>query len=623
MKIVTLDFESFWSVEHSLTKMNPIAYVMHPETEIISCAVKVNDSPTQVYFGNNIGPALDAIDWSDALVVGHNMSGFDAMICAWIYGITPKMWGCTLSMSRPHHMLDVGGSLAKLVAHYGLGVKDQTVLHNTKGRHLCDFTQAELEAMATYNKADTDQCYELFRILMKKTSAYEMKLIDQTIRMLVDPQFVCDEALLQTTLKDVQDKQRKVLEEVAELVGASGVEDLTKSLASSAKFAKLLESFGVTVPLKISPTTGKETYALAKSDEEFLALQDHDDIRVAALASARLGVKSTLLETRISSFLEVSEYTKGYMPIGLNYYAAHTGRWGGGLKLNQQNLPRVSGKPTDALRNSIRAPQGYKVIVSDLSGIELRMNMFLWQVPYAMELFQADPEKADLYKQVAAAKFGVPVAEVTKQQRQIGKILSLGCGYGAGGGAFQKVAKMMGGIDMTADEAKEAVAAYREQHPEVVNGWKRCHMALPKILGGIEFQIDPWGLCVANSEGIQTPKGMIRYPGLRVEATDGKEEWVYGEGRNKTRIYSGRITENLVQHLSRYVLSDAMLEFEKQTGYPVALCVHDEIVAVVPEADAENALAVLQSILRTPPKWFPQLVVWSEGDIADSYGSAK
>ncbi len=624
MKLIVVDFESFWSQTHSLTKMNPIAYVMHPETEIISCAVKIDGAPTEVYFGDEIAPALAAIDWSDVLLVGHNMAGFDAMICAWVYGITPKMWGCTLAMARPHHASTVGGSLAKLVAHYGLGVKDQTALHNTKGRHLKDFTPDEIAAMRAYNKADTDQTYELFKRLVKVTPAYEMKLIDQTVRMLVDTQFVCDIPLLEKTLDEERKKKQQMLVEVAVAVGASGPEELTKVLGSSAKFAKLLESYGVAPPMKISPTTGKETYALAKTDEEFVALKDHPDERVALAACARLDVKSTLLETRIDSFLEAAKATGARMPVMLQYYAAHTGRWGGGgASLNQQNMPRVSGKPTDALRNSIRAPEGYKIIVSDLSGIELRMNMFLWQVPYAMALFQADPEKADLYKQMAAAKFGVPVEEVTKSQRQIGKVLHLGCGFGAGAGAFRKVAKTMGGLDLTQEEAQESVTSYRTVHPEIVQGWKRCQQSIEHMRSGTSFQIDPWGLCVATKDGIKTPKGVVRYPNLRKEVNDGKEEYVYGEGRNKTRIYSGRIDENLVQHLSRFVLSDAMLEFEKQTGYPVALCVHDEIVAVVPEADAENALGVMQKIMRTPPAWFPELVVWSEGDIADTYGEAK
>jgi len=86
------------------------------------------------------------------------------------------------------------------------------------------------------------------------------------------------------------------------------------------------------------------------------------------------------------------------------------------------------------------APKGYKVVVADLSGIELRVNHFLWKVPSSMEMFAADPENADLYKDFASKLYDVPTGEVTKEQRQVGKVAHLGLGFGAGYKTFQKVA---------------------------------------------------------------------------------------------------------------------------------------------------------------------------------------
>ena len=639
MKIITADFESFWSVEHSLTKMNPIVYALHPDTEIISLALKVNDEPTQVVFGESAAKSLlSSIDWSDAILVAHNNSGFDAMLFSWRFGIKPKLWACTLAMARPHHASTVGGSLAKLVAHYNLGVKDQSALMNTKGKHLKDFTDDERAAMAEYNKADTDQCYGLFKILIKKTPVYEMKLIDQSIRQLIHPAFECDTNLLENTLAEERFRKKENLLNLARQLGANvtdpdaAAEAISKMLGSSAKFAEFLRSKGVEPPMKVSPTTGKETYALAKTDQEFLDLQEHDDPIIAAASAARLGVKSTMLETRIETFLEVAEYTDGSMPVAVNYYAAHTGRNGGSMKLNQLNLPRIPrdkdgnivAKPSNALRCCHIAPRGHKVVVADLSGIELRVNMFLWKVPYAMELFTTDPEKADLYKVFAGNLYNVPPTEVSKQQRQIGKIAHLGLGYGAGAATFQKVAKMMGGVELDISEAKSVVDAYRVTHAEVVKGWRTCHESLEYVNAGGSIAIDPWGICVAEQGQIRTPKGAIRYAALRKETDEkGKQEWVYGEGRNKSRIYAGKITENLVQHLSRFILADAKLEYEKVTGFPVVLDVYDEIVSVVPEKHADQALATLQDIMRRSPSWMPELALWSEGDIADSYGEAK
>lgn len=340
MDICILDFETFWSSTHSLSKMSPIAYVMHPETEIISMAAKfIRDGKpgdTQVIFGEeNIKNVCSRIDWSDMWVVGHNLEGFDSMLCAWRLGIKPKMWGCTLAMARPHHAKEAGGSLAKLVAHYDIGNKDQTALMATKGRHLKDFTPEEVAAMGEYNKADVDQCYELFKRLLKKTSKDELRLIDMTIRMLVEPKFEVDTELLESTLVKAKTDKAAMLRDIAEQIGVNTailqdddaiIENASKILASSAKFSELLRSRNVEVPTKISPTTGKEAPALAKTDEGFIALQDHPDPVVSCAAQARLGVKSTLLESRIQAFLDAATAVSGRLPVPLKYSGADTTR---------------------------------------------------------------------------------------------------------------------------------------------------------------------------------------------------------------------------------------------------------------------------------------------------------
>jgi N6-adenosine-specific RNA methylase IME4 len=293
MQLVTLDFETWWSQDHSLSKMLPMTYVMHPETEIISCSIKIGDAPTEVYFSEeNIRAAFDEIDWADSYVAAHNMSGFDSMILAWRFGIKPKMWGCTLAMARPIHSITVGNSLKKLVEHYSLGVKDNTALMNTKGRHLCDFTEQEIKDMAKYNKDDTDQCYDLFQKLKPHFTSKELWHIDASIRQLVEPAFVVDTALLDRTLIAERDRKYQAVIELAELLGmdiegdtSKVEEEVTTQLLSAAKFSEVLTARGVDVPTKPSPSNPeKRIPALAKTDNEFIALQEHDDPIVAAAA---------------------------------------------------------------------------------------------------------------------------------------------------------------------------------------------------------------------------------------------------------------------------------------------------------------------------------------------------
>jgi hypothetical protein len=640
MRAVFVDYESFWSTTHSLTKINPIAYVMHPETEIISVAYAIDAGPVEVLFGEaNIRDWAAKTDWSDTLLVAHNNEGFDAMISAWRFGIKPKMWGCTLAMARPRHAKTAGGSLKSLAEHYGLRAKGSLEATNTKGKHLKDFTADELGALREYNVIDTELCRSLFNLLAPLTPPAEAQIIDATIRMLVEPKFEVDVELLEATLADEQRRKKDTLTKIAGALGwqegnpAPAEEFARAHLASAAKFSAFLTRNDVATPMKPSPTNpDKQTPALAKTDEAFIALTDHDNEVVAAAALARLGVKSTLLETRIAAFLQASEATGGYLPIPTKYYGADTTGRRSGWGYNPLNLPRVPRdknggvvfKPTNALRMCMRAPKGHKVVVADLSGIELRMNHFLWRVPSSMALFAADVANADLYKDFASKLYDVAVSDVTKAQRQIGKIAHLGLQYGSGASTFRAVAKGMGGVTLTLEESQNIVTRWRETYPEIVQGWRTSQRAVEAIAQGLEMPIDSWGLLHTSAEGVVTPQGIIRYPELRREVDDkGRTEWVYGERRHKARIYGSKSVENIVQHLSRFVITDAMLEMKRRVSLLPVMEVYDELVYVVPDSDAEDTLAALLEVMRTPPKWFPELRVWADGDTADTYGAAK
>ena len=642
MNYLTLDFETYWAQDHSLSKMSPILYCTSPETELISLSYKLNNDQTYTLWGEDAIKAwAKTMPWEDLAVIAHNGNGFDHMLLVWRLDAHPKLFCDTLAMARPFHAKDVGGSLKALVKHYGLGVKDATALHQTKGKHLADFTTQEKADMGVYNRMDVDQTWGLFKKLAPLTPPGEMKLIDMTARMLVYPQFHVDQQLLTRGLKAERARKHAMLMELAqhlEIIGLTD-EDIAAQaqtvLMSAAKFSEILTSRGVPVPTKLSPTTGKETPALAKTDEAFTVLQDHPDPIVSTATRARLGVKSTILESRIEALLAVSTALDGKMPIPLQYYGADTtGRFSGNMGTNMQNLARVDPKQpklSDVLRLSLMAPPDHKVVVADLSGIELRMNHFLWQVPSSMALFRADPAKADLYKDFAARLYFVPEDEVTKAQRQIGKLAHLGLQYGSGPGTFRKVAKTMGGVDLDDNQAAKIVTAWRDAYPEIVEAWATCQNAIADMARSADkpLPLDPWGLTGTVKHGIRLPRGlMIRYPNLRQgwDEKDKRNNWVYGEGRHKAKLYGSKMVENLIQALSRIALTDIMLAYSKTAlgkRYPIAHCVHDEIVCVVHQDDAQEVLDTLQALMRTPPEWFPDLVTWSEGDIAPRYGNAK
>jgi len=630
---VFIDFETFWSKEFSLGKMTAIEYVTDPRFQVVSVSIKVGyDAETEVLFGyDNIAARFAEIDWDKSYAIAHNMSEFDALVLAWTFGVKPRMWGCTLAMARPMHAKSAGGSLKALAKYYGLPDKGSLEGTNTKGKYLEDFTDEEIEAMRVYNADDTEICCGLWLALLNEptTTGRELRLIDHTIRMLVEPQLVADVPMLDKGLELEHKRKQKLLDDLAEQVDTTP-DELKKMLASTAKFKKLMTDLGVELPMKTSPTTGKEIPAIAKTDQGLTDLLEHPDDRVSMAASVRLDVKSTILETRMQRFRDMAESCDGYMPIPLRYYGADTtGRWSGTMRANMQNLPRVNPKErkiSDVLRCCLRAPKGKKVVVCDLSGIEMRVNHTLWQVPSSMQAYKNDID-ADLYKQFAASLYGKSVDEVTKAERQLAKVAQLGLGFGAGHKSFQNIARLMGGFDLTLDEAYEIVSSWRQTYSEIVQGWKTCHSSLSWIDNGIAESIDPWGHCVTDSRGVRTPVGRINYPDLRQQTNeDGNTEWVYGQGRKEARIYAGKVTENLVQHLARNIIADNMLAFDKTPygrKYRPAHTVHDELIYVVDETDADGVLDTLNELMKTPPTWWPELVTSAEGDIAQTYGGAK
>ncbi len=648
LKPITLDFETYYDTEYSLSKMSFIEYIKDPRFEVISVAVKIGDTPTRMVFEHkNVGEYLRTLPWDTAIAVAHNGNEFDFPLLAWVFDCHPKMFFDTLAMSRAKHQSEVGGSLSKLSDAYGLPPKESDVLVKMKGKRFVDLGVEDLRDLARYNTRDTDNCYELFKIFrqpdmegaddlrdsVKIAHAHqrEMRLSDMTARMACYPQLLCDADLLDNTLAQADKAHDEMLDSVADLLGEPTREDAQKQLRSNNKFAEILNAFGVDPPKKISPTTNKETWAFAKTDEAFTNLQTHDNESVQLLVSARLGTRSTLLQTRLAKMSACAKAMGGAMPVPLAYHSATTGRWGGRV-WNPQNLPRIPRdktgnivpKLTNALRQSLVAPPGHKVVVSDLSGIELRVNHYLWNVESSMALYAADPE-ADLYRAFAATMYGVPESAVTKEQRQLAKVAQLGLGFGAGAMTFRRVAKLMGGIDLTTNEAREVVTKWRDAYWRIVQGWTRCMTALAAMHMGADIEADSRGLCKTARDKVLLPSGRwLYYPNLRkTRGVDGKLQFQYGNGQRTSYIYGGLFCENLVQAIARDVVAEQALKIEQATGYRPCHTVHDELVFVAPDGRAQRLLDQVNAILRTPPTWLPGIVLWSEGDIAASYGEAK
>lgn len=617
MKLITIDFETAYSKEYSLSKMTTESYIRAEQFEVIGFAVKLGDAPARWCTGNHsrLAAVLKFCQLDKNMVLAHN-AAFDMAILNWKFGIKPAFILDTLSMARPLHNLTVGGSLKALVEHYGLGAKGTEVL-DALGKWRKDFTKDELAAYGRYCVNDVELTYQLFKRLAHHIPKAELKIIDLMVRMFTEPVIEIDAPLLQEHVAKLEKKKEALLQKVTELVG-----DL--SLASNPQFAKILEQLGVAVPMKVSLRTGKPAPALSKKDVEFKALEDHEDERVQMVVAARLGTKSTQEETRTKSFLGVAE--RGPLPIMLNYYGAHTGRASGGEGLNLQNLPsRDPAKLT--LRRSLTAPAGHSLIACDSSQIEARVVAYLAGQDDLVKDFQ---NGEDIYSKFATDLYGTPVSKANKIERTVGKVCILGLGYGMGKDKLQATLKTDAGIEMSIEECEKAVALYRQKYGYIANLWADSGVALSAIAQGSEITVGTLDIRYADAR-VYLPNGLfLSYPNIRQEEgqwPDGrpKKQYVYDKKRGRSTervyIYGGKAVENKTQALARIIVFDQMAEIAKR--YKVVLTVHDEVVCCVPDEEVDQAVSFMESVMRTAPRWAPGLPIACESSVGKNYAECK
>jgi DNA polymerase len=509
-------------------------------------------------------------------------------------------------------------SLAKLADRFGIGAKGTEVVA-AKGKRRADFTAAEWAQYGEYCLNDCALTLGLFRLFSQGFYApmerqitafpkFEYKLIDRTVRMFTEPALILDPVLLQSELHDLVTKRELALE-------LGGVP--REELMSNPKFAQALENLGVQPPMKLSPTTGKPTYAFAKTDKAMQELAEHPDDRVQALVAARLKNKSTIAETRVARLLGIAG--RGSLPVYLNYCGAdQSHRASGGDSTNLQNLPKKG-----AMRSSMCAPPGHLLVVVDSANIEARVVDTLAGEEEAVEVFRKNDrgEGDDVYCYMASKRYGRRITKADAKERQFGKILVLACGYGMGGAKFQETARQWG-IDITVDEAKRAVWDYRAAHQKVVELWDRAGVALRDIAVGRSTTIDPLGLTRTCAEGIVLPHGLVvKYPRLR--SNDG--DWEYSSGRTPNiRIYGGKVVENIVQSMARAIVMEQTLAvLDRHPSAKLVLSVHDEAVYVVPENEAADVAKSAFEVFGTSPTWWPTIPLSSEAHVGFRYSEAK
>lgn len=635
MKLLFLDFETYYDAEYSLRKMTPVEYVLDPRFQVTGLAVKEGFDGVPYWIdGDQVPNFFASLDPNEVCVVTHNAL-FDMCIVAWRFSFVPRLITCTMSIARAclsHELKRM--SLASVATHLGLPAKTETIL-KVIGMDLAAIKAAGLyDEYKEYAMLDVALCAGIYRELVvnRKFPATELVIMDMVLRCAIEPKFQLDANLLAEHLAEVRAKKGHLLAQ-AMLLGVDGKSDLM----SNDKFAEMLRSLGVDPPKKISLTTGKETYAFAKKDPEFLALLDHDDPGVQTVVAARMGHKSTLEETRTERFLKIAMLDwsvtqkgncKAWMPMPLRFSGAHTHRLSGDWSLNVQNLTRGS-----KLRRALIAPPGYKVVVVDASQIEARLTAWLCQQEDLVAQFA---RKEDVYSLFASDVFGRPVnrklklPDGTPDPEQVamgfvGKTGILGLGFGVGWPKFQVTVKVDSKLQlgreivMTDEEAMKTVNTYRRKFKQIPATWHQLNtIGIQTLAMGGSWTFGP---CAFEKGSVLLPSGLrLHYPNLERVGN----EWVFQYNVERKKIYGGKLLENIVQALDRVAVFEAGVRIQQRIApYRLAQQAHDEMAYVVKDEDVDSVVAICLEEMARVPAWAPGLPLAAEAGIGLSYGDAK
>jgi len=610
MDIITVDFETYYDKHFSLSKITTEEYIRSKQFEVIGVAVKVNDGETiwlsgevhalHTYLHNNFA-------WEKSAVLAHNTM-FDGAILNWVFDIHPKLYLDTMCMGRAINGTEISSSLATLSQRYKLGEKGDEVV-SALGKHRLDFNEEELSKYGDYCVNDVELTHALFAKFMRTQNFKnnELKIIDITLRMFIEPVLKLNTDKLKAHLNEIQTQKNSLLKSCG----------LNKTqLMSNPQFAAALTELGVTPPTKTSLRTGKETFAFAKNDEAFKALQEHESPAVQDLVAARVGLKSTLEEKRTERFLDIS--SRGLLPVPIKYYAAHTGRWGGSDKINLQNLPS-RGENAKVLKSCIEAPDGHTLIEADSAQIEARVLAWFANQKNLLGDFRQDK---DVYKRMAAEIYLKKEDNVTPAERFIGKQTILGCGYGMGAVKFRAQLKSFG-VEVDTDETNRIIRAYRAASKNITSLWRDAQNTLNGICEGDAIPFGRAGVLKVDPDvyGIKLPSGLFMfYDGLSITETEKGKQFSYKTRLGHTNIYGGKVIENVCQALARCVMADQMVQISKR--YRVLLTVHDSVICCVPDGEVDEAAAFVDKCMCWTPEWAEGLPVRGDVEVGKNYGES-
>lgn len=647
--ILFFDFESYYDKKqpdpYSLQHMAPPNYILDQRWETIGCSFAVDDGVEEFVDGPDVETYLKRFNPATTTTVAFNAL-FDNCVLAWRYGFIPSRMVCTMRGAVAvygHELRRL--SLAGVAKYLGLGEKGTTI-QDVAGMRRADIraNPGLWRAYQAYSNHDNFLNRGIAYNIFPRLPTSEWRIMDRVLRCSVEQRFVVDTAMLTAHMQDLkEDKERLLMAAGANTyIGDPNFQDrldeFAKTIRSNPQFEAILEKHGVDIEYKQSTTDPERKIpAFAKTDEFMANLQEHPDPDVQALAAIRLGLRSTIEETRGARILSIAQlpwrYGTGTLPIPLRYSGAHTHRLSGDWKINMQNLPAGRGKNKSKLRHALCAPPGHVVIVADKSQIECRINGWLCGQQDLLDIFRAPPPNNDPYSVLASLIFGFKVDKnVHLIERFIGKSGVLGLGFGCGWQKFYNMVvraarTMMDAADMaklmavwTPALAQKSVDVYRQTNRHIVAAWRQLDAILKTSWIG-QTEAVKFGPCVIGKGYVEGPGGLtMRYANPRIDQDT--NELRYDYGNRSFKMYGSKFLENIVQFLARINTMHDALRISDQ-GFSFVLQSHDELAWIEPAGRAEECKRVALQEMRRAPSWAKDLPLNADCKYGRTYGDAK
>ena len=624
MTTLYLDLETFSSV--------PITHGTHAyaeKSEVLLVAYAFDEEAVQVMdltAGGSLDNVQMLIDSADTVMI-HN-SAFDRTVLRHhnVYISVDKVHD-TMVQAMAHSLPGSLGQLCDILKVPTDKAKDKAgkrLIHLFtkplgKNRILDRATSAthpdEWAEFVEYARLDVEamrSVYTALPVWNLTASERALWLLDQRIN---DRGVAVDRELATAALRAAQRAGRALAAEISDLTGGA--------VANTTQRGKTLDHLR---------SIGLETEDLKKGTVKALLAGTDISPPVRAMLEVRLQAAATS-PAKYRTLLQATS-ADGRLRGTLQFCGAtRTGRWGGRL-FQPQNLPRptlnqkdidfgvaamkadiedvlfanVMELCTSAVRGCLISSEDKKLVIADLSNIEGRMLAFLAGEEWKLKAFRDFDNGIghDIYKLAYAKSFDIKPEDVTKDERQLGKVQELALGYQGGLGAFSTMAALYG-VNLSEATISALVAAWRKAHPKTKNLWYNCESAAREAVrnpgknhrvGKLVFRADDgWlrmmlpserYLCYPNAEVID---GKLTYEGVNQ----------YTRKWERLETYGGKLVENATQAASRDVLAFGMKAAERE-GYEVVLHVHDELICETPDIE-EYSVDKLAQMMSSGPQW--------------------